>query len=97
MKELYRILKPGGWGIMMVPIVTTRDNSHEDSAIVSEADRWKYYGQHDHVRMYSKGDFVSRLSATGLKVHLYDVNYFFEEVFEYIGIHRLFVLYVVEK
>ncbi|MBN2106033.1 MAG: methyltransferase domain-containing protein [Deltaproteobacteria bacterium] len=97
MKELYRILKPGGWGIIMVPILITLEKSHEDPAIISEADRWKYYGQHDHVRMYSKGDFIERLSAAGFKVHLYDVNYFSEEVFEYNGILSGSVLYVVEK
>ena len=97
MKELYRILKPGGWGIIMAPILTTLEKSHEDPAIVSEADRWKYYGQHDHVRMYARGDFVSRLSAAGFNVHLHDVYYFSEEVFEYNCIHRNSVLYVVEK
>jgi len=97
MQELYRILKPGGWGIIMVPILVTLEKSHEDPSIVSEADRWKYFGQHDHVRMYAKGDFIDRLSAAGFKVHLYDVNYFSEKIFEYNGILSGSVLYVVEK
>jgi predicted SAM-dependent methyltransferase len=97
MKELYRILKPGGWGIIMAPIMTTLEKSHEDPSIISEADRWKYYGQHDHVRVYARADFVGRLAAAGFTVRLYDKNYFSAEAFEQNGIHKNSVLYVVEK
>lgn len=97
MLELYRILKPGGWGIIMVPILLTLGKSHEDPAIVSEADRWKYFGQHDHVRMYSKGDFITRLTEAGFRVNLYEVNRFSEEVFRHNGILSSSVLYVVKK
>ncbi|MBK6634354.1 MAG: class I SAM-dependent methyltransferase [Chitinophagaceae bacterium] len=45
MKELYRILKPGGWGIAMVPIIESVTETHEDPSIKEENLRLKYFGQ----------------------------------------------------
>ena len=60
MKELYRITTDGGVGLCLVPIMLSLDKSLENEEYLeSEALRWKYFGQDDHVRMYSKNDFVS--------------------------------------
>lgn len=97
MKELYRVLKPAGWGIVMVPIQLTLESTLEGLPIDSDADRWKFYGQHDHVRMYAKQDFVERLARAGFKVQQLGVDFFGKEAFEKHGIHPRSVLYVVEK
>jgi SAM-dependent methyltransferase len=97
MLELYRILKPGGFGIIMVPILLTLSEDLENPEWTSEADRWKYYGQNDHVRMYSKPGFIEKLTNTGFKVNQYGINYFGKDVFEKSGIHARSVLHVVEK
>lgn len=97
MRELYRILKPGGWGIVMVPILTALEKTHEDPSLASAAERWKYYGQHDHVRMYAKKDFIARLTEAGFRVSLYDASFFSRELFAHNGIHAGSVLYVAEK
>jgi len=97
MAELYRILKPGGWGIAMVPILLTLSDIYEDTSIKSEADRWKHFGQGDHLRMYSKQGFVGRLEDAGFKVNQLAIDYFGTDVFEKHGIHPRSVLYVVEK
>lgn len=95
--ELYRILKPGGWGIVMVPIVLTLSEILEDPSIKTESERCKYFGQASHVRMYSKQGFVQRLERSGFKVNQFGVSYFGAEIFEKCGIHPRSVLYVVEK
>ncbi len=97
MKELYRILKPGGWGIAMVPINYVMEEVFEDPNITTPADRWKYFGQDDHVRFYSKKGFIKRLQEAGFKVNQYGIDYFGADVFEKCGIHKRSVLYIVEK
>ncbi|MBX2905213.1 MAG: methyltransferase domain-containing protein [Taibaiella sp.] len=97
MNELYRVLKPGGWGIAMVPINLSIEETFEDDSITTDADRWKYYGQDDHVRMYSKKDFVNKLKKAGFKVNEYGADYFGAESFRKHGIHPRSILYIVEK
>ncbi len=97
MRELYRVLKKGGWGIVMVPIMMTIKDICEDPSVTDEAQRWKLFGQGDHVRLYSKTGFVARLEKVGFKVHLYGVDYFGAEDFLRYGIPDRSVLYVVEK
>ncbi len=97
MRELYRVLKPGGWGIAMVPICLTIEDTLEDASIQSEADRWKYYGQNDHVRMYSRNGFISNLKTAGFKVKEIRADFFTNDETERCGIHKRSVLYIVEK
>lgn len=97
MSELYRVMNKGGFGIIMVPILLTLDHDLENPAYDTEALRWKYFGQGDHVRMYSKSGFVDKLTQVGFKVNQLDINHWGEDVFLKNGIHPRSVLYVVEK
>ena len=69
MRELFRVLKPGGWAILQSPIDLTRDTTFEDPKIVSPDDREKAFGQSDHVRIYGC-DYKDRLEAAGLIVKI---------------------------
>ncbi len=95
--ELYRILKPNGFGIIMVPILLTLKETYENQNAKSEAERWKHFGQFNHVRIYSKNNFVEKLQSGGFKVEQYTINYFGAETFNEYGIHPRSVLYLVEK
>jgi SAM-dependent methyltransferase len=97
MKELHRILKPEGKGIVMVPILLCLDDDFEDPSITTPEARWKFFGQDDHVRMYSKTGFTSKLSDAGFRVSELDISFFGAELFNSYGIHPRSVLYIVEK
>jgi len=67
MKELYRILKPGGWGIFQVPQDLRRAETFQDDSITDQKERAKIFGQYDHVRIYGR-DYFQKLSTIGFKV-----------------------------
>jgi len=67
MKELLRVLKPGGWAILQVPIDRNREQTFEDPSIVAPEDRERLYGQYDHVRLYGR-DYKDKLARAGFQV-----------------------------
>lgn len=95
--ELYRILKPGGWAILMAPIFLSLDKTFEDFNKTSEAERIAFFGQKDHLRMYSKNDYTKMLENTGFKLSELSVDYFGKSEFKKFGINEKSVLYIVEK
>lgn len=97
LSELLRILKPGGFGILMVPIVLKLEQIDEDPTIMDAETRWKRFGQFDHVRLYSKKEFIERVQEAGFIVNQYGMDYFGADVFEECGISTKSILYIVEK
>lgn len=68
MKELYRVLKPGGWAILQVPLNPELETTYEDFSITDPKEREKAFGQYDHVRVYGN-DYGSRLKRAGFVVN----------------------------
>lgn len=96
-RELYKILKPSGFGILMVPIVSSLATTHEDRTKTTPQERTKFFGQGDHLRLYERRDYVKRLEEVGFSVNQYNIDFFGAETFHKHGIHDNSVLYVVEK
>ncbi len=66
--EMYRVLRPNGWAILQVPFFRNDlEVTYEDASITSPNERFKAFGQEDHVRMYGK-DYGHRLSQGGFEV-----------------------------
>ena len=84
MKELYRIMKKGGWGIMQVPYDKQREITYEDSSIKDPLEREKAFGLKEHVRFYGL-DYADRLREAGFYVSIEDYTSEFsdEENFRY--------------
>ena len=72
MSELFRVMKPGGFGIFQVPQELNRAHTYEDFSITEPEERAKEFGQYDHVRIYGK-DYFERLRKAGFTVG--EVNY----------------------
>ncbi len=71
MRELYRVLAPGGTAILLVPIDENRADTLEDPAINTPKLRERYYHQRDHLRLYGR-DYAERLQAAGFLVQVRD-------------------------
>ena len=71
MRELYRVMKPGGWGIFQIPQDLNREVTFEDDSITDKAERAKIFGQYDHVRVYGR-DYFDKLRAIGFNVEEVD-------------------------
>ena len=67
MRELYRVMRPGGFGIFQVPVDYARATTYEDTSIASDDDRELHFWQKDHVRLYGL-DYPAKLEAAGFKV-----------------------------
>jgi SAM-dependent methyltransferase len=67
MREIFRVLKPGGWAILQVPLSPVLNRTIEDASVQTPEDRNRRYGQPDHVRVYGI-DYPQRLEEAGFVV-----------------------------
>lgn len=84
MSSVFKMLKKGGWGIMQVPIDTTRKVTYEDNTITDPLEREKVFGLKEHVRYYSY-DYADKLREAGFTVQVDDYTAAFsdQENFKY--------------
>ena len=68
MREIKRILRKGGWGVILSPVDMQRETTFEDDTITDEAERTRIFGQYDHRRIYGR-DYAKRLEEVGFEVY----------------------------
>ena len=66
MREILRVLKPGGWAIIQSPVYDMAE-TYEDPTITDPRAREVAYGQDDHLRKYGQ-DYGDRLRQAGFVV-----------------------------
>jgi len=71
MREMFRVLKRGGWAIIQSPVDKNRERTYEDWSIKTPKDREKYFGEWNHVRIYGL-DYKQRLEDAGFTVEFND-------------------------
>lgn len=96
LNELYRILAPGGAGIIMTP-VAPEGSFDEDPTLIDEGERWRRFAQGDHVRLYDRSTLCSRIRKSGFEVSALNSQTFGEKTFDRHAISRGSVLHIVRK
>ncbi|MBK8341300.1 MAG: methyltransferase domain-containing protein [Flavobacteriales bacterium] len=71
MRELRRVLRPGGTAILLVPM-SDRPTTDEDPSVTDPQERFRRFGQTDHVRLYGS-DYFDRLREAGFIVTVDDM------------------------
>jgi len=67
MRELRRVLRPGGFALLQSPVQRRLPETVEDPAVRDPRERERLFGQHDHVRQYG-ADYGARLREAGFEV-----------------------------
>ena len=67
LREIRRMLAPGGWALLMSPILV--EKTIEDLTLTDPQERLRRFGQEDHVRRYG-WDYVDRIREAGLSVEV---------------------------
>lgn len=65
-REMRRVLKPGGKAIIQVPVNEELEVTHEDLNITDPAERIRIFGDPNYVRYYGR-DYRQKLEAQGFK------------------------------
>lgn len=69
--EMFRVMRPGGWGIMLSPVTPGLEKTREDASVTTPEGRLEAFGQRDHVREYGE-DYPDRLAGAGFRVESID-------------------------
>ena len=72
-RELYRVLAPGAWALIQVPLPSGRPVTDEAPDVVCPEERTRRFGQPDHCRLYGL-DLVDRIRAAGFDVELLEAR-----------------------
>lgn len=67
MREIHRILNPGGFAILQVPSNPSMEKTYEDASITDPNERERHFRQRDHYRLYGK-DYIQRLQEEGFRI-----------------------------
>jgi SAM-dependent methyltransferase len=70
MGEIFRILKPGGFALLSVPLNGTRERTYENPAVAGPKALHFHFGGWDHKRLYGL-DFGDRLEDAGFMVETF--------------------------
>ena len=67
MREIYRVLKPKGFGVLQVPLALDLKITLEDKSLITDKERKLAFGQRDHLRLYGL-DYFDKLQKVGFRI-----------------------------
>lgn len=90
MRELFRVLQPGGIALLTVPINPSRERTYEDPTVTDPIERQAHFNGMDHRRFYGL-DFAERLTRAGFVVGTYRMTPAEEVAFGLLPMEWLYV------
>lgn len=72
-RELHRVLRPGGIALLTVPVNPSRAETYEDPRITDPVRRRAHFNADDHRRFYGL-DFADRLTDAGFRVETFRMS-----------------------
>lgn len=66
-REVFRVLKPGGYALMQVPADFSMEITREDPSVTDPNERERLFRQKDHYRLYGQ-DYLERLKSAGFEI-----------------------------
>ncbi|MFW5887077.1 MAG: methyltransferase domain-containing protein [Bacteroidota bacterium] len=98
LKELFRVLKPNGIGILQTPYSKLLSENFEDKYINTDELRKFFYGEKDHFRIFSEKNFFEDFKNTGFILNIIkNADFFDAETSEYYGVNMKEDLVKVSK
>lgn len=85
--EIFRVLKPGGWASLQVP-VELGIVTDEDLSVTNAGERYSRFGQRDHVRRPGR-DYIDRYVAAGFVLDTYGAEQFTPATIERCRLEKL--------
>jgi len=77
LKNIYSIIKPGGLAILQTPLSKIIDEDYTNPSVKTDNDRLNFYGQEDHVRIYSKKSLIQKIKKVGFEIKILQLEDFF--------------------
>ena len=88
-KEIFRILKPGGTAILQTPYSVFFDHHFQEENINTDELRTYFYGEVDHQRVFSEKQLFSDLGKAGFVIQVVKNETFFnEKISKYYGVNH---------
>lgn len=96
--EIYRVLSVTGVAILQVPYSKILEKNFEDNGLDTSELRNFFYGQEDHVRIFSEKELVSSIQNTGFFLKIIDNDiYFSDDESAYYGVNKCESLWLAVK
>ncbi len=83
LENIYSMLSEGGMAILQTPYSKIIDQDYFINKKLSPEENLKFYGQNDHVRIYSKKSLINKIKNTGFELEIFQSNYFNNDRFNY--------------